>query len=287
MSVKIIDGREIAKNLRLKTAKEIEKLKDKYECNININTIKIGSDPASEIYLKLREKACREVGISTSRTEFLGNVTEKEVLDSIKDLNNDKNVHGILVQFPVPKNISQDKIVNTIDPRKDVEGLTPYNIGNTLIGLENIVPCTPLAVLKILEHENIELKGKNIAIVNHSNIVGKPLAALLLNRNATVSICHVFTKDIKPITSKADILITAAGVPKLITKDHIKNDALVIDVAITNTVDGIVGDIDFQSVKEKAAKITPVPGGVGPVTVACSLINMTKTFRNCLDVKDR
>jgi len=170
-----------------------------------------------------------------------------------------------------------------VDPRKDVEGFHSLNLGNTMIGREDLVPCTPLAVLKILEQAKIPLQGKDVVIVNHSTIVGKPLAALFLNRNATVAVCHVFTKDLKRYTKNADILVTAAGVPGLITAGHVKDQAVVIDVGIIETKDGVCGDVDFQSVKEKASVITPVPGGVGPVTIACALSNMVKTYRNCLE----
>jgi len=283
MTAKVIDGRKIAAELRKNITKEIERLKSKYKVLPNIVTIKIGSDPSSDLYLWLRDKACKEVGIKSSHLEFPKNVTEKEVLKSIKKLNRDKNVHGILIQLPIPNQISHDKLVNNLDPKKDVEGLNPINMGRTLIGDEHIIPCTPLSVLTILEHENTKLEGKDVVIVNHSNIVGKPLAALFLNRNASVSVVHVFTKDLKSYTSKADILVTAAGVAKLIKKDHIKNNSFLIDVGIVQTKDGISGDIDFESVKEQAGKITPVPGGVGPVTVASSLKNMIKTFKNCLE----
>ena len=204
-------------------------------------------------------------------------------MENISNLNNDKNVHGILIQLPLPAHLSQTKLINAIDSRKDVEGLHPYNIGKTLNGDEYIVPITPLSVLTILEHEKTELKGKNVVIINHSNHVGKPLAALMLNRNATVTICHVFTKDLKKHTMTADVLISATGINKLINSDFIKNGATIIDVGIINTKDGICGDVDYKSTIIKAGKITPVPGGVGPVTVACSLINMIKTFKNCVD----
>jgi len=285
MVAKVIDGKKIAEELRKKISKEVETLKSKYKTTPNITSIKIGSDPSSELYLRLRDKACGEVGIKSSHLEFPQNVSENEVLKSITKLNPDKTVHGMLIQFPIPNHISQDKLINALDPKKDVEGLNPYNLGRTLVGDEYLVPCTPLSVLTILDYEKTELKGKDVVIVNHSNIVGKPLALLLLNRNATVSVCHVFTKDLKNYTSKADILITAAGVPNLIKRDYVKNGAFVVDVAIINTKDGICGDVDFASVKEIASKITPVPGGVGPVTVACSLANMIKTFKNCVGEK--
>jgi len=285
MPAKIIDGRKIAEKIRSDVSKEILEIKSRYQIPPNIITIKIGSDPSSDLYLKLRDNACKEVAILSSHLEFKENVSEKEVLKSINKLNQDKNIHGILIQLPVPKHLSSDNLINALEPRKDVEGLNPYNIGRTLNGDEYIVPITPLSVLTILEHEKTKLEGKNIVIINHSKHVGKPLAALFLNRNATVSVCHVYTKDLKSFTTNADILVSATGVPKLIKNEHIKENAFVIDVGIIKTKDGICGDIDFEAVKEKAAIITPVPGGVGPVTVACSLINMIKTFKNCIEEK--
>jgi len=283
MTAKIVDGRQIAKEIRKEISDEVIKLKSKYKVTPTIVTIKIGKDPTSELYLRLRDNACEEAGIKSTHLEFDENVSENKVINVISKLNNDADIHGILIQYPVPKQISQDKLMSTIDPKKDVEGFNPYNMGRTLLSNECIVPCTPLSVLTILEYENVDLKGKDVVIVNHSNVVGKPLAALLLNRNATVSVCHVFSKDIKQYTTKADILITATGIPKLITKDHVKENAFVIDVGIIKTKDGVCGDVDFDSVKEKAGKITPVPGGVGPVTIACSLKNMIKTYKNCFE----
>jgi len=283
MTAKIVNGREIAKEIRKKVYGEVTKLKSKYKVVPTITTIKIGKDPSSELYLKLRDNACKEVGINSNHLEFDENISGDKVINAINKLNSDINIHGILIQYPVPNHISQDKLMSIIHPKKDVEGFNPYNMGRTLLGNEHIIPCTPFSVLTILEHENVDLKGKDVAIVNHSNVVGKPLAALLLNRNATVAVCHVFTKDVKQYTSKADILVTAAGIPKLITKDHVKENAFVIDVGIIETNEGICGDVDFDEVKEKADKITPVPGGVGPVTIACSLKNMLKTYKNCLE----
>lgn len=283
MTAKIVNGREIAKEIRKKVYGEVTKLKSKYKVVPTITTIKIGKDPSSELYLKLRDNACREVGINSNHLEFDENISGDRVINAINKLNSDINIHGILIQYPVPNHISQDELMSIIHPKKDVEGFNPYNMGRTLLGNEHIIPCTPFSVLTILEHENVDLKGKDVAIVNHSNVVGKPLAALLLNRNATVAVCHVFTKDVKQYTSKADILVTAVGIPKLITKDHVKENAFVIDVGIIETNEGICGDVDFDEVKEKVDKITPVPGGVGPVTIACSLKNMLKTYKNCLE----
>lgn len=285
MTAKIVDGRKIAAGLRKNISIEVEQLKSKYKTTPNVTTIKAGNDPSSELYLKLRDIACDEVGIKSNHLVFPENVSEKEILKSIDKLNEDKNVHGILVQLPLPSHLSQDRLINALNPKKDVEGLNPNNMGRTLNGDEHIIPITPFSVLTILEHEKTELQGRDVVIVNHSNHVGKPLAALFLNRNATVSVCHVFTKDSKNYTSQADILVTATGVPKLIKNDYVKNNAFVIDVGIIQTKDGICGDVDFESVKEIAGKITPVPGGVGPVTVACSLKNMIKTFKNCVEEK--
>ena len=220
MTAKIIDGKKIAFELRKNILKEVNNLKSKNNITPKITTIKIGDDPTSNLYLKLRDKACEEVGINSIHIDISEKTPEENVLQSILELNKNKNVHGILIQLPLPAHISHEKLLNALDPKKDVEGLNPYNLGRTLIGDEHIIPCTPLAVLTILEHEKIRLEGKNVVIINHSNHVGKPLAALLLNRNATVSICHVFTKDLKFYTKNADILITAAGVAKLIKKEH-------------------------------------------------------------------
>ena len=282
MVAKIIDGRKIAEKIRKNVSVEVQSLKSKYKVTPNIVTIKIGSNPESDLYLRLRNKACEKVGILSKTLELPTNVSENEVVKVIKDLNLDKKVHGILIQFPIPDHLNPGELIEKINPDKDVEGFTPYNMGRMLIGDEHIVPCTPLAVLKILEEEKTRLQGKDVVIVNHSTVVGKPLTALFLNRNATVSVTHIFTKDFKKYTKEADILVSATGVPNLIKKEHVKSGAFVVDVGIVATKTGVTGDLD-ASVKEVAGKITPVPGGVGPVTVACSLINMITTFRNCME----
>ena len=284
MTATIVNGREIAKEIRKKISDEIVQLKTKFNSNPVITTVIVGNDSSSELYLKLRDNACNEVGIISKHVEFDATVSEQKILQTIQKLNADDSVHGILVQYPVPKHLSQEKLIRAIDSRKDVEGFNPANLGRTLIGDEYLVPCTPLSVLTILEYEHVALKGKDIVIINHSNVVGKPLAVLLLNRNATVAVCHIFTKNLKQYTLKADILITGAGVPKLITKDYVKDNAIVLDVGIVETKDGVCGDVDFESVKEKAAVLTPVPGGVGPVTIVCALKNMVKTYRNCVEI---
>ncbi|HUS99276.1 MAG TPA: tetrahydrofolate dehydrogenase/cyclohydrolase catalytic domain-containing protein [Candidatus Thermoplasmatota archaeon] len=283
MTARMINGRDIAQEIQKKIAEDVIQLKKKYTIEPLIITISIGQNASSELYLKLRTAACNTAGINTKRLHFEKNVSEKTILQTIQNLNNDPTVHGVFIQYPVPSHLSAHNLMQAVAAKKDVEGFNPENLGRTLIGDEELVPCTPLSVLTILEHEHITLKGKDIVIVNHSNVVGKPLAALLLNRNATVAICHVFTQNLKQYTSNADILITGAGVRNLITKDHIKNNAIVVDVGIVETKDGIHGDVDVESVKEKAAVLTPVPGGVGPVTIACSLSNMIKTYRTSVE----
>jgi len=283
MTLKIIDGKKIAGIIKKEASKELENLYNQYKIKPNITTIKIGNDSSSDLYLRLRDNACKEIGITSNHLEFPDDVTEKEIINSINKLNSDNKIHGILIQFPIPNHISANKLFKSIQPNKDVEGFNPHNLGKTLIGDESIIPCTPLAVLKILEYEKEKIEGKDIVIINHSNIVGKPLAILLLNRNATTSICHVFTKNLKNYTSKADILITATGIPNMLTKDFVKKGSFIIDVGISKTKNGITGDVDFKSVKDKINKITPVPGGVGPITVACAIKNMLKTYRYCLE----
>ncbi|KYK22956.1 bifunctional 5,10-methylene-tetrahydrofolate dehydrogenase/5,10-methylene-tetrahydrofolate cyclohydrolase [Thermoplasmatales archaeon SM1-50] len=284
MTATIVNGRQIAKEIRKNINYDIGRLKKKYQTTPVITTIAIGQNPSSELYLKLRNAACDEVGILSKILHFKDDVSEKTILQTIKCLNDDPAVHGIFVQYPTPSHISPTRLMRTVAAKKDVEGFNPENLGRTLIGDEDLVPCTPLSVLTILEHEQVPLKAKDIVIVNHSNIVGKPLAALLLNRNATVAVCHVFTQNLKRYTLQADILITGAGVTNLITRDYIKNNAIIIDVGIIETLKGIRGDVDSESVKENASLITPVPGGVGPVTIACALSNMVKTYRHCIEL---
>jgi methylenetetrahydrofolate dehydrogenase (NADP+) / methenyltetrahydrofolate cyclohydrolase len=285
MTAIMVNGREIAKEIRNTIQKEVQGLKKKYKSSPVITTLAIGDNPSSELYLKLRTNACNEVGITSKIVRFEANVSEETILQSIQDLNTDASIHGIFIQYPVPPQLSPQKLMRSVTAMKDVEGFNPENLGRTLIGEESLVPCTPLSVLTILEHEKVQLQGKDVVIVNHSNVVGKPLAALLLNRNATVAITHVFTKNLKRYTSQADIIITGAGVRNLITKEHIKDNAVVVDVGIIETKDGVCGDVDAESVKVKAALITPVPGGVGPVTIACALTNMLRTYRNCIEKK--
>ncbi|KAA0002740.1 MAG: bifunctional 5,10-methylenetetrahydrofolate dehydrogenase/5,10-methenyltetrahydrofolate cyclohydrolase [Thermoplasmata archaeon] len=269
----IINGKKIASEIEAGIRKKIGKEKP------GIATILVGENSASLLYAKLKEKACKRLGFHSQTVHFPSDVEIKEIKETIRNFNEDEKIHGIVVQLPLPEGMEYEEIVKEINPQKDIEGMHPCNIGATLLNKEFLVPCTPLAVIKILEHENIDVEGKDVVIVNHSNIVGKPLAAMLLNRNATVSICHVYTKDIKKYTSRADILITGTGVEGLIKKEHVKKGAIAIDVGIVRKKDrSICGDIDFEDVKKKVKAITPVPGGVGPVTIACLMENAVKAF---------
>ncbi len=280
----VINGRQLAKEIKTTLAKDIQRLTKKHGVAPLMTTVTVGHDPTSELYLKLRENACKEVGIATQHLAFDAECTEEQLVAAIQALNADDTRHGILIQYPVPKHLRPERLMATVDPKKDIEGFHPANLGSTMIGREDLVPCTPLAVLAILEHAAIQLQGKDVVIVNHSTVVGKPLTALFLNRNATVAVCHVYTKDLQRYTRNAEILVSAAGVPGLITAQHVKENAVVIDVGIIETKDGVRGDVDFETVKEKTSVITPVPGGVGPVTIACALSNAVKTYKHCLEI---
>ena len=261
------------------------KIKDSLRKKIKINNIKpnltviqIGNDSASNVYIKNKKIACEYVGIDFNLIKFNDYVQENEVISTIKELNNNKDVNGIIIQLPIPDNLDAYKIINTILPVKDVDGLTYKNVGNLVLGKDCLVSCTPLGIMELLKEYNVNLSGKNVCIVGRSNLVGKPLIQLLLNKDATVSICHSKSLDIKYYTKMADVLIVAAGHSKLITKDMVKDGVIVIDVGINKENNALFGDVDFDYVSKKAALITPVPGGVGPMTVACLLKNVIKAY---------
>jgi len=278
MTARIFNGRALAQDLQNKIAADVTRLSKQYQTPPNITTVVVGDDPASLLYLKRRDAACALVGIHSQHLQFPSDTPEQKVIEAIRRLNDDSSTHGILIQYPLPPQLHPLRLMRTVDPRKDVEGFHPVNLGRTLSGDEDLVPCTPLAVLTILSHEAITLKGADAVIVNHSNIVGKPLAALLINRDATVTVCHVYTKDLVRYSSAADILVSGAGVINLITAGHVKSGAAVLDVGTTPTPNGIRGDVTFDEVQNKASFLTPVPGGVGPVTTVMALANMVKTF---------
>jgi len=273
MTAKIIDGIAIAREVRVGIAERARVLKARGVMPA-LTVILVGADPASAIYGRNKVRACREVGIQSEVVRLPTQVSEGELLDRIRALNETRSVHGILVQLPLPPHISVRYVVETISAEKDVDGFHLYNVGGLVIGETVFPPCTPYGVQKILEHEGIELEGKNVTVVGASNIVGKPLALMLMQREATVAICHAKTRDLAQYTILADILVVAAGSPNLIGPAMVRTGAVVIDVGINFLPDGrLVGDVDFEGVRRKAACITPVPGGVGPMTVTMLLEN--------------
>lgn len=270
----IIDGTMVSLKVKQKIKEEIEN--NGYTPSLAV--IKVGNNKASNIYVKNKEKACDMVGIKFIDISFPDTISQDAIINEIKRLNNDISVNGILVQLPLPYGFDVAKIINTISPIKDVDGLTYENVGNLVLENDCLMPCTAIGIIELLNEYKVDMTGKNVCIVGRSNLVGKPLIQLFLQNDATVSICHSKTKDLVSYTKNADILVVAAGYPNLITKDMIKENAVVIDVGINKENDLLCGDVDFDGVKEKALLITPVPGGVGPMTVASLLRNVLKAY---------
>ena len=275
----IIDGKKEAQILREEIKKEIITIKNKTNKVPGLTVILIGDFVPSQIYVRNKEKNSKEVGINSNVIKYSKDVTEDEVLKKIQELNNNKEVSGILVQLPLPQQINKEKIINSIDPAKDVDGFHPVNVGNLASGYNAIVPCTPLGCLLLLKKIETNLSGKHAVIVGRSNLNGKPMAQLLLKENCTVTITHSKTKNLKEECLKADILIVAVGVANLVKKDWVKKGSIVVDVGINKLGDKIVGDVSFEEVKDIASSITPVPGGVGPMTIACLLKNTLNCFK--------
>ena len=275
----IIDGKKIAETLRQKLKKEIIEIKSSFKSVPGLTVILVGEDPASKIYVRNKEKFSKEIGINSEVIKYPENIEEKEVLSKIIELNKNRKVSGILVQLPLPKHINKQKVIETILPEKDVDGFHPINVGNLSSGYDSKIPCTPLGCLILLKEVEKNLSGKHAVVIGRSNLNGKPMAQLLLKENCTVTITHSKTKDLKSQCNKADIIIAAVGKPKLVKGDWVKKNAIVIDVGINKTSDGIVGDIDFNEVSKVARAITPVPGGVGPMTIACLLRNTVECFK--------
>ena len=281
----VIDGKSLAKKIREGLKDDVAKLKKKGIIP-KLAVIMVGDDKASKVYVKNKSKACEEIGIEYE--EFLRNsdITMDELLSLIDELNARDDIHGILLQSPIPKHLDINKAFNIIDYRKDVDGFNPVNVGKLVIGEDCFISCTPFGVMKMLEEYGIDIEGKNAVVVGRSNIVGKPLAQCLLAKNATVTICHSRTKNIHQITTNADILVAALGKPRYIKDTMVKEGAVVIDVGINRTEDGkLVGDVDFESVSKKASYITPVPGGVGPMTIAMLMTNLVKAAKNWGNMK--
>ena len=275
----IIDGKKTAAKLREDLKKKIINLKSSFNSVPGLTVILIGEDPASKIYVKNKEKFSKEVGVNSEVIRYPQNVEEKVVLDKIKELNNNKKVSGILVQLPLPKHINKKQVIETILPDKDVDGFHPVNVGNLSSGHDSNIPCTPLGCLLLLKEIEKNLTGKHAVVIGRSNLNGKPMTQLLLKENCTVTVTHSKTKDLKSECNRADIIIAAAGIPKLVKGDWIKKGAIVIDVGINKTKSGLVGDVDFEQVSKVAKAITPVPGGVGPMTIACLLNNTVECFK--------
>ena len=275
----IIDGKKEAQLLRNEVKKEIESIKSKSNKVPGLTVILIGDFAPSQIYVKNKEKNAKEVGINSEIVRYSKEVSEQEVLKKIKELNNKDDVSGILVQLPLPPQINKEKIINAINPTKDVDGFHPINVGNLSSGYNAIVPCTPLGCLFLIKKIETNLSGKHAVIIGRSNLNGKPMAQLLLKENCTVTIVHSKTKNLKTECLNADILVAAVGVANLVKSDWDKKGVIVIDVGINKVGDKIVGDVEFNTVKEKAKAITPVPGGVGPMTIACLLKNTLECFK--------
>ena len=275
----IIDGKKEAANLREEIKNEILEIKKKINKNPSLAVILIGDFAPSQIYVRNKEKNSTEVGITSNVIKYPKEVKEKEVLHKINELNNDKNISGILVQLPLPEQISKEKIINAIDPKKDVDGFNPINVGNLASGYKSIVPCTPLGCLLLIKKVEKNLSGKHAVIIGRSNLNGKPMAQLLLKENCTVTVVHSKTNNLQEECLKADILVAAVGVPNLVKKDWVKSSAIVIDVGINKVGDKIVGDVNFEEIKDNIKAITPVPGGVGPMTIACLLKNTLECFK--------
>ena len=278
--MQLIDGKALAQKVQNSVAAEVEKLKQEKNIVPGLAVILVGDDPASHAYVKMKAKACEKVGFYSITHNMPDTISQEEIIATIEMINANPRIDGILVQLPLPKHIDTDKILEVIDPKKDVDGFHAYNVGRLVTGLDSFVPCTPLGVMKMFKEYGIDLEGKDVCVVGASNIVGKPMASLLLNANATVTVTHIHTKDLKAHTSKADIVVVGVGVPGLIKEDMVKEGAIVIDIGINRLENGkLVGDVEFETVSKKCAYITPVPGGVGPMTIAMLLSNTLQSAK--------
>ncbi|MDO8715512.1 MAG: bifunctional methylenetetrahydrofolate dehydrogenase/methenyltetrahydrofolate cyclohydrolase FolD [Dehalococcoidales bacterium] len=289
MTAQLISGTEIAKQIREELRQEIEQLKAKHNLVPGLVTVLVGADPASHVYVGQKEKTSKDLGIYSERYDLAEETTQKELIDLVNKLNNDPRIHGILVQMPLPRHLNEAEVLFAINPKKDVDGFHPVNVGKLMIGEPDYLPCTPAGIQQLLIRSGIKIEGAEVVVVGRSNIVGKPIANILLQKgkgaNATVTVCHTGTRDLASHTRRADILIVAAGRPKAVTGDMVKEGVVVIDVGVNEigkTAEGkriLVGDVDFDTVKEKAKAITPVPGGVGPMTITMLMLNTVKAAK--------
>ena len=275
----IISGKEVSAAVRERIASDVAELAKKYGRAPGLAVIKVGDDPASAVYVRNKHKACLDVGVRSYQIEMPENTEESVLLSKIDELNADPEVDGILVQLPLPKHISEEAVILRIDPKKDVDAFHPVNVGKIMTGNYTFLPCTPAGVIELLKYYNISIEGKNCTVIGRSNIVGKPMSLLLLENNGTVTICHSRTKNLSEITQKSDIIVVAIGRANFLTADMVKPGAVVIDVGINRLADGkLCGDVDFAEVEKKASYITPVPGGVGPMTITMLLKNTLSAF---------
>ena len=276
---KIIDGKQISLDIKNELKEKVAKYKEQ-GIEITLAVVKVGNDPASAVYVRNKEKACEYVGINSKTLALPEETTEEELLNVVKELNEDKNVNGILVQLPLPKHIDESKVLLTIDSTKDVDGFHPVNVGKMVIGEDTFLPCTPAGIIEMIKRTDIDIEGKECVVIGRSNIVGKPMAMLMLKENATVTIAHSRTKDLKEVTKRADIIVAAIGKAKFVTADYVKEGAVVIDVGMDRDENGkLCGDVDFEDVAENASVCTPVPGGVGSVTTSVLAKHLLKAAK--------
>lgn len=282
----ILDGKKVSQKVKDALKEETKAFFEKYGIRPGLAVVIVGDDPASRVYVNSKKKACEEIGYYSEEHALSKDTTESELLSLVEKLNGDGKIHGILVQLPLPGHIDEEKIINAISPKKDVDAFHPVNVGKIMIGNFDFLPCTPAGVMELLNEANIDLTGKNCVVIGRSNIVGKPQAMLLLHKDATVTICHSKTKNLKEITKNADVLIAAVGRAKMVTADYVKKGAVVIDVGMNRLENKkLAGDVDFDSVKDVASYITPVPGGVGPMTIAMLMKNTFTAAKRAAEEK--
>jgi len=278
--MQLLDGRKLSKKIELEISDEVKKLKESCGCTPGLAVVLVGQDPASAAYVGMKKKACDRVGFYSITHDMPENISQEAIERTIISMNENPSIDGILIQLPLPPQIDTTKLLELVDPSKDVDGFHPFNVGRLVTNLDGFVPCTPLGVMEMLKEYNIDVKGKNCVVVGASNIVGKPMAALLLNAEATVEVCHIHTDDLKKHTLNADMIFVGVGVINLITEDMVKDDVVIVDIGVSRTPEGkLVGDVDFEAVSQKASYITPSPGGVGPMTIAMLLSNTLKAAK--------
>jgi methylenetetrahydrofolate dehydrogenase (NADP+)/methenyltetrahydrofolate cyclohydrolase len=278
--MQLLDGKLLSKKIETQVSSEVKKLKETCGCTPGLAVVLVGQDPASAAYVNMKKKACDRVGFYSITHDMPENISQEAIERTIISMNENPSIDGILIQLPLPEQIDTTKLLELVDPAKDVDGFHPFNVGRLVTNLDGFVPCTPLGVMELLKEYDIDVKGKNCVVVGASNIVGKPMASLLLNADATVEICHIFTDDLKRHTLNADVILVGVGVINLITPDMVKDDVIIVDIGVSRTKEGkLVGDVDFEAVSKKASYITPSPGGVGPMTIAMLLSNTLKAAK--------